>query len=341
MYIKNKKIGIENIFLIKSHFNKYTKFKNKKRRNNKKRKCKINILFLILFIIILLFCVRFIIYKFNNTFNNEFDNKFNNKFDNKYKYQQDDLTIVSAYYKIKSKYKPEKYYEWLRNFALFNKSMVFFSSKEFMPTFKELRPKELYNKTVFIELEMEDFFAYKNFYNEFQESFKIDHENSYQTVPLYIVWAEKATFLKKAISSNYFQSKCFFWLDAGYFREPKEMQKYINWPSTKKCFEDDRLLLGQVRGFSEEEKKGIVNFDKKYHEGLKININVSANLFGGQIKNTLKFIKLYYDAIRLFIKNKIFIGKEQNIFTYVAFAHPDVVKLIKCNYYYDFKFYLA
>ena len=337
MYNKSKKRGIGNIFLTKSHFNKYTRLRNKKRRNNKKRKWNIKILFLILFIIILLYCVRFIIYKFNNKSNN----KFNNNFDNKYKYQQDDLTIVSAYYKIKSKYNPEYYYQWIRNFALLNRSMVFFSSKEFMTTFKEYRPKELYYKTVFIELEMEDFFAYKNFYNEFQESFKIDHENSYHTVPLYIIWAEKATFLKKAILSNYFQSKCFFWIDAGYFRDPKEMPKYINWPSTKKCLEDDRLLLGQIRGFSDEAKKGIINFDKKYHEELKRNINVSGNLFGGQIKNTLKFINLYYEAIRLFIKNKIFIGKDQNIFTYVAFAHPEVVKLIKFNYYYDFKFYLS
>ena len=113
------------------------------------------------------------------------------------------------------------------------------------------------------------------------------------------------------------------------------MPKYINWPSTKKCLEDDRLLLGQIRGFSDEAKKGIINFDKKYHEEL------IGGVFGGQIKNTLKFINLYYDAIRLFIKNKKFIGKDQNIFTYVAFAHPDVVKLIKFSYYYDFKLYLA
>ena len=55
----------------------------------------------------------------------------------------------------------------------------------------------------------------------------------------------------------------------------------------------------------------------------------------------MKFINLYYDAIRLFIKHNLFIGKDQNIFTYVAFAHPEVVKLIKFNYYYDFKFYLS
>jgi len=61
----------------------------------------------------------------------------------------------------------------------------------------------------------------------------------------------------------------FFLVDAGYFMNKKIMQNYINWPSTKKCLEDDRLLLGQVRRFSNEEIKGIINFDKKYHEKLK------------------------------------------------------------------------
>jgi len=146
-------------------------------------------------IFLLLFCILYIIYKFYN----------------KDEYPQDDLTIVSAYYKMKSKHKLEEYFTWIRNFALLTKSLVFFSNKEFMPTFKQFRPKELYHKTVFIELEMEDFYAYNNFYNQFQESFKIDHENSYHTVPLYLIWAEKPTFVKKAILSNYFHSKCFFW----------------------------------------------------------------------------------------------------------------------------------
>ena len=106
------------------------------------------------------------------------------KFYYKNEYPQDDVTIVSAYYKMKSKHRIEEYFTWIRNFALLNKSLVFFSNKEFMPTFKEFmptfkefRPKELYYKTVFIELEMEDFYVYKNFYNEFQETFKIVHEN--------------------------------------------------------------------------------------------------------------------------------------------------------------------
>ena len=42
------------------------------------------------------------------------------------KYQQDNLTIVSAYYKIKSKRRPRQYKDWLKNFIILNKSIVFF-----------------------------------------------------------------------------------------------------------------------------------------------------------------------------------------------------------------------
>ena len=252
---------------------------------------------------------------------------------NNTKYQQDDLTIVSAYYRIKSKHLPEEYLKWIKNFVMLNKSIVFFTNKEFMPTFKKLRPKELHHKTVFIVKEIEDFYSYKNFYKEFNKSFEIDIENSYQTVPLYLVWSEKLMFLKKAISENYFNSKCFYWIDAGHFREDiKDIQKYLNnWPSLNKCYQDKRILMAQVKYFSEEEKKKIINFDNEAHIKLQKDINVAANLFGGQVENCLKFINYYYESLLLFIKKKIFIGKEQNIYTYIAFSHPEIFNLVLYN----------
>ena len=69
---------------------------------------------------------------------------------------------------------------------------------------------------------------------------------------------------------------------------------------------------------------------QKYH-------NVIGGIFGGQKKNILKFIVYYYETIRLFLNKKIFIGKDQNIFTFIAFAHPEVVKLIMCKNYFDYR----
>ena len=235
--------------------------------------------------------------------------------DRKHKYFEDDLTLVSAYYQMKSKHSDIEYLSWIKNILLLNKSLVFFTNKKLMHTLKQLRPSKLHYKTIFIELEIEDFYAYKNFKEEFNRSFYIDPENSYHSIPLYMIWAEKNMFLKRAILNNHFHSKCFYWVDAGYFRESKiYMKKYINsWPSTKKCFEDNRLLMGQVKYFSDFEKKKIINFDINALKKLQGDINVIGGLFGGQIDNILKFADYYYKAINEFSKNKLFIGKDQNI----------------------------
>ena len=317
--------------LIKEYnFIKNLRKKRKKKFKFSKKKKKLYIsIFLSIFILLLI--LLFILFK-------SFFSKRKTTL-----YLQDDLTLVSAYYRIKSKHKYSEYINWMSNLVLLNKSFVFYTNKKFMPILKEMRPKELHYKTVFIELEMEEFYTYKNFYNEFNKSFYIDKENSYHTVPLYIIWAEKCKFLEKAIINNYFNSKCFYWIDAGIFREPqREMSKYINtWPTTKKCFEDPRLVMGQVTYYSDEEKQRIINLDRKAIQKLINNYNVDGSMFGGQRINTLKFINFYYDALRLFIKNNIFIGKDQNIFTFVAFSHPQEINLILCKNYFESKKYLA
>ena len=105
------------------------------------------------------------------TFNS---NEKENKESEIIKFQQDNLTIVSSYYKIKSKRGSRQYKDWLKNFIILNKSIVFFSNKKLIPRIKKMRPKEFYNKTVFISIEMKEFYSYKNYYSEFQEAFLID-----------------------------------------------------------------------------------------------------------------------------------------------------------------------
>ena len=236
------------------------------------------------------------------------------------KYFEDVLTLVSAYYQIKSRHSNIEYLSWIKNILLLNKPLVFFTNKKFMPIVKKLRPIKLHYKTIFVELEMKDFYSYKHFNKEFNKSFYIDIESSYHSIQLYMVWAEKNMFLKKAILNNTFHSKCFYWIDAGYFREKKVKmkKKYINnWPSTKKCFEDKRLLMGQVKNFSCLEKKKIINFDIASLKKLETVNNVAAGLFGGQADNILKFIDYYYKAINQYSKKNLFIGKEQNIFNQI------------------------
>jgi len=137
-----------------------TKLKKKNRKKLKKSKAKMKLYtYIFLSIIILLLILLYII--FRAIFNKR----------KKILYPQDDLTLVCAYYRIKSKHKYSEYLKWMSNLVLLNKSFVFYTNKEFMPILKEMRPKELHYKTIFIEIEMEEFYSYKNYYNEFNKSF--------------------------------------------------------------------------------------------------------------------------------------------------------------------------
>ena len=224
-----------------------------------------------------------------------------------------------------------------------NKSIVFFTEKAFMKVAKDLRPKDLYNKTVFIELEIKDFLSYKEFGNIFENAFKNVKNKKFYSFPLYLVWAEKCNFVKKAILKNYFKSKCFYWIDSGWFRESEEMKNFINgWPSPKKCNEDNRVLINLAGNFTSNEKKGIINFEINTIKKLIREINVAGGMFGGQKEKFIKYINLYYESINLFEKHKMFIGKEQSIFAYVALKYPEIVKLIESKGdYFIFKKYLS
>ena len=95
------------------------------------------------------------------------------------------------------------------------------------------------------------------------------------------------------------------------------MEKYSNiWPSTKKCFEDNKFFMGQIKNFSESDKEKTVNFGKDVHKKLERNINVCGDIFGGQIKNTIRFINCYYKSIRLFMK-KIYLLEKIKIFIFI------------------------
>ena len=190
---------------------------------------------------------------------------------------------------MKSKHTPEEYIKWIKNFVLLNKSIVFFSNKKFMPTLKEMRPIELHKKSVFIEIEMEDFYSYKNFFDNFTELYKDDFEKNIHNVPLYLIWAEKGNFLKKAIAQDYFKSKCFYWIDIGYFSvENINYTNYLNgWPKLDQCLGDEKIIIGTVRNYTESEKENFVKFDPGEHYRFPRTINI-AGIIG--LKESIKYL---------------------------------------------------
>ena len=90
-----------------------------------------------------------------------------------------------------------------------------------------------------------EFYSYKKFYSQFKGSYILDVEHFRHNPNLYATWAEKVIFLKLSAIKNYFNSTCFYWVDAGNFRNREINKYYINWPSSRKCFEDGRVVINE------------------------------------------------------------------------------------------------
>ena len=284
---------------------------------------------LILVVTFLLITEIYIKYKINYESDSIIIGQYENlKINNPINFTNDNITIVTGYQRIKSKHRFSLYNDWITNLLKINKSLIFFIDKSIAKKVINKRPKEYLNKTIWILVGINEFYSFKNFFNEFKQSHLIDVEYFRHNAKLYTTWAEKCMFLKVAAIKNYFNSKCFYWVDAGNFRNKSNLQKYINWPTTQKCFEDGRVVINEKKNISKYIKDGLKIFDIKIHKEFQKNYNVDASTFGGKREYVIQFSDAYYDTIRLFIKNNIFIGKEQNIMAFVFYFYPNISKLV-------------
>lgn len=257
-------------------------------------------------------------------------------------YQKEYITIVTTLYQLPTnRHKFEEYLVWIENLLSLNKSIVFYIQKNLSNAIKSKRPKIYENKTIWIEKEFSDLYFYK-YKKEFEETYKIDNLKYKHNVQLFIIWNEKLKFLENAIKENYFKSKYFLWIDAGYFKE-KNMSKYIhNWPSIKKCNQDPRVIMNEIRKLGKDEFSKLMAFNNETHRKFQNDFNIAGNAFGGRIDFLLKFIKYYYETFNLFMNKGQFIGSDQNLYSIISYLHPKITKRIYSgDYQYLKKYYFG
>lgn len=146
------------------------------------------------------------------------------------------ITIVSAYFQISSKYPHLDYVIWMQNMLEnIETPMIIFCDEASQHLIKEFRGSK---PMILICTKIEEFYVYKydtlwKHHNESLELYK-NHNHNYL---LYLIWAEKTNFLKKAASLDPFSSKYFMWCDIGYFRNTENhlpMDKLRNFPDMAK-----------------------------------------------------------------------------------------------------------
>ena len=167
---------------------------------------------------------------------------------------QDNITLVSGFWYIKSKWPNEAYKEWFKNTMKINQRMIFFCEPQTRWYIEQCREGR---ETIFVDYAIDDFYC-NSFYNPFWvETFEIP------SAELGKIWHEKLHMLKMAKELDEKAKKMtdfYVWYDAGncLFREelpPTQrlnLTKVSSFPTSKIVYsesypaEEDHKVSGTV-----------------------------------------------------------------------------------------------
>lgn len=178
------------------------------------------------------------------------------------------VTVVSGYWKIKSKHTDEEYDKWFKNTLQLNAPYVFFHGDEETKTRVESFRKNL--PTVFVKRDMKDFYSQANYNDTWT------HEVHVPTTDVGKIWIEKVKMVEEAAKMNYFDTEWFAWVDAGnaYFRYSRP--SLFSWPSRDAVskFPKDKIIY--VGTNDEQNRHDFAGGAFMYHKNI---IQKVSNLF--------------------------------------------------------------
>lgn len=246
-------------------------------------------------------------------------------------------TIVTCYFKIPSKHSQEKYKEWMSNMLTnISTPMVIFCDEESENFIKELR-KDYLSNTHIIVLSLDDFYT-SRYKDKFTEHYELDPEQNIHSIPLYMIWAEKSHFLKRAKTINPFDSQFFLWCDIGCFRNRQEkndvkldMIKFFPNEIKIRSIPNNKIILVQTGKFSAGcstlNSNNLTNEEFTYYSHT-----ISGTMFGGHFDIIDEWHKKYYSTLENFFKNNRFAGKDQSVMANIVIQYPNLVHLFQPTY---------
>jgi len=237
------------------------------------------------------------------------------------------ITIVTAFFTMKSKFTQDTYKNWMTNFLTLDEYMVIFTDIHNYEYISSLRN----NSNTFIIVTSIEKFEVAKYMDYWKYCHSIDIENFRHTVELYMIWNEKTYFVDKAVHLNPFDSQYFFWMDIGCIRDVN-LLKYINKFYVDGIPENKTILSAVTHTIPSNyfnENKISVSFENR--NGLScVEFNyIQGGFFGGH-KNAIKnWVQMYTDELSLFIRTKTFGGKDQYIMNNIYLKYSEHLHIIQ------------
>jgi len=239
-------------------------------------------------------------------------------------------TVVSAFYRMPSKFSEDTYIHWARLFfGQIPCFLVLFIEEEMLATFKEIRaPFE--SRTHLIVLPRSEWQANVKWgYNIWEQQAVKDHENKH-SADLYKIWYEKKEFVLRAAAINPFGHGKYVWADSGLIRS-KEVQGWFSNFAVADRIPEDKMLLLQIDPFTEDDCD--LQEDGLYGNFIKKN-RIGGGIQAATAKTWLTWSEKYDKMMTRYIAANRFIGKDQSIMASVILEEPTIALLIRPYGYY-------
>jgi glycosyltransferase involved in cell wall biosynthesis len=233
------------------------------------------------------------------------------------------VTVVTAYYPIRSKFTVEQYMGWIIKFwPKTSCPLVFYTEPALVRTFEGLFASRKFVRVVGVPLFSLSAFK-KLTYKVWLRAKGLDKESAH-TPELYALWYEKKEFVLRTIQSNPFHSDKFVWCDAGIGRIP-EMTSVVQRFPMRKYIPAGKMLVLEIDPLKKE--------DCGDEGGIPGNFQ-NATTFGGgilasDVEGWIRWSSAYDAMLMRYYLAGRFVGKDQNIMASMILERPELAVIVQ------------
>lgn len=227
-------------------------------------------------------------------------------------------TVVTGYFRVRSKHHAENYDKWMRNMLSLQDAMVIFTEPDLVDQIVDLR-RHAVNRTIIVPMNLDDLPIGKLFPESFwQDQLDRDPEKKiHRSYQVFWIWLSKSWCVTQAIRMNVFDSDLFVWSDIGCFRDRKYISKELV-KHRESVPSREILQMAHRRPNAPDEEL----FNDKYKH--KHNFYHSGSQFVGYKDTLLTFHEYFLETIDRFLEHDMIIVEDQAILQSVCLSHPDI-----------------
>lgn len=266
--------------------------------------------------------------------------------------EDQDITVVTAYYQISSKYSDNTYKRWISDFLRLPCQKLIFTDAESVEQLKKMA--SLSKRTQFIVQNKSEWEVLEDVPLEVWEAqVKLDREtaNVNHTAWLYALWSQKPYFVKRATDLNPFATTWFCWTDIGCIRRPHLVDECFLFPSVDRLSEklqnrSNNIIFMQLQPIGGNDRTldsstGLPKLVVNEHtlsgaRACQNTVRIQGGFFAGTIPACQSWLEHYRTVLLRFKDTGTFLGKDQNVIFATNVLHPECMTLVPARDWFQF-----